>query len=116
MAAKNYKVEVKEAKGSCNSDLFKKMAQNGDLSATQVKSAIGKVVTITGYATCHISTDDKEFDMTYYATEEGILSSGSAIFKSSVEEYIDSAKRFLIKEIKTGKGTTFKVTPILTEE
>ena len=114
--AKNYKVEVKEAVGSCNSELFKKMAQNGDLSATQVKNAIGKVVTITGYATCTITTDDKNFDMTYYATDEGMLSSGSSIFKSSVETYIDSAKKFLIKEVKTGKGTTFKVTPILDEE
>lgn len=112
--AKNYSVEVKEAKGSCaESSLFTKMLENGELNAQPVKDMIGKNVTITGYASCTVTAGDKTFDMVYYATNEGILSSGSNVFLESVKNYIDLADEFKIIDIKTTKGTTFKVTPIV---
>lgn len=111
----NYKVEVLEKKGSCDSATFEKMAQNGDINSEKVTENVGKVITLTGYALCHITAGDKEFDMNYYATSEGILSTGSEIFKDSVEQYYGDVNTFKIVSIKTRKGTTYKVTPILQE-
>lgn len=115
MAKANYKVEVLEKKGSCDSATFEKMAQNGDINSEKVTENVGRVVEITGYAFCHITAGEKEFDMNYYATREGILSTGSEVFKNSVIEYYDDTKVFKITSVKTKKGTTYKVTPILSE-
>lgn len=110
---KKYEVTIKEANGSCSSNLFKKMAQKGDITSVKVQDMIGKVINITGYAICHISTDEKDFDMGYYATDEGIISTGSEVFKESVENYIGDVELFKIVSLKTKKGTTYKVSPIL---
>lgn len=114
--AKNYEVKILEKKGSCDSAIFDKMAKNGDISSEKVTENVGKVITLTGYAICHITAGDKEFDMGYYATTEGMLSTGSTVFKASVEDYYDENKTFKIVSIKTSKGTTYKVTPVLVEE
>lgn len=110
---KNYTVEIVKAEGACNSDVFKKMAKNGDITSEKVTENIGKVFKITGYAICHITTADKEFDMGYYSTDSGMLSTGSEVFKNSVEEYYGEIDTFKIVSIKTKKGTTYKVTPVL---
>lgn len=112
-----YKVEVIEAKGSCNNSLFTKMAKNGDITAIKVNEISAQNVTITGFAKCHISTDNASFDITYYDTEEyGLISSGSKIFEKSVETYIDEVSNFRLSEIKTKKGKTYKAVPILKKE
>lgn len=111
---KKNEVTIKEAKGSCDSNLFKKMVQKGDITSVKVQDMIGKVVNITGYAVCHIVTAEKEFDMGYYATDEGIISTGSKVFKESVEDYMGDVDLFKIVSLKTKKGTTYKVSPILT--
>lgn len=111
--AKNYNVEIKESVGSCKSTIFEKMAQNGDIQSTKVSECIGEVITLTGYALCHITTSDKEFDMNYYATTNGFISSGSEVFKDSIEEYYGEVDTFKIMSVKTKKGTTYKVTPVL---
>lgn len=112
---KNYSVEIEEAKGTCTGDLFKKMAKNSDISSEKVTDNIGKVIKLNGYAICKVTTPDKEFMMGYYSTDTGILSTGSEIFKQSVEEYYDSCNTFKIVSLKTKKGTTYKVTPVLVE-
>lgn len=116
--AKNYNVEIKESKGSCNSTVFEKMAKNGDITSKKVSECIDSVIELTGYALCHITTSDKEFDMGYYATKTGMISTGSEVFKNSVEEYYGEIDTFQIVSVKTKKGTTYKVTPVLmsTEE
>lgn len=114
--AKNYKVEILEKKGSCDTKLFEKMVENGDINSTKVSEMINEVIEITGYAVCHIITEDKEFDMNYFATTKGIVSTGSNVFKESVLDYISDCSKFVIKSLKTKKGTTYKVSPILTEE
>lgn len=111
--AKNYNVEILESKGSCNSTVFEKMAKNGDITSKSVKDCIDSVIELTGYAICHITTNDKEFDMGYYATKTGMISTGSQIFKDSVEEYYGEIETFQIVSVKTKKGTTYKVTPVL---
>lgn len=115
MANKKYNVEILEAKGSCNSDLFKKMAERGDITSSKVTDNIEKVVVITGYALCHITVDEKEFDMNYYSTLDGFLSSGSEVFKNSVIDYIDDTNTFKIVKVRTKKGSTYKASPILLE-
>lgn len=112
---KKYEVTIKEACGTCESSLFKKMAQKGDITSVKVQDMLGKVVNITGYAVCHIVTDEKEFDMGYYATNEGIISTGSEVFRDSVEDYMGDVDLFKIVSLKTKKGTTYKVSPILTD-
>ena len=115
---KKYNVEIVEAKGACDSEIFKKMASRGDIQADKVADNIDKVIRLTGYAVCHVTTSEKEFDMNYYSTDTGMLASGSQFFKESVEDYYGDIDTFKIVSIKTKKGTTYKVTPVLvnTEE
>lgn len=115
---KKYVVEIETAVGSCNTNLFKKMASKGDITAEKIENVIGKVVEITGYAMCKITTDDKEFQIGYYATNEGIISTGSQVFLESVEDYFgdEDVSLFKIVKIKTKKGSTYKVSPILADK
>lgn len=110
----NYKVEIKESKGSCATEGFKLLAENGDITANKVTESIGRTFKLTGYALTHITTADKEFDMNYYATTEGILSSGSEVFKDSIEKYYGVFDTFNIVSVKTKKGTTYKAAPVPT--
>lgn len=108
-----FDVEIKNAEGTCTDERFSVIVKNGDLQAEKVVNHVGEVIKITGYAEAHISTDTKDFDMIYYATDNGYLSSGSKVFFDSVKKYISEFDTFKINSIKTSKGTTFKVTPIL---
>ena len=110
-----YEVTVKKKVGTCDTPLFEKMAKKGDITSVRVKDSVGAVVRITGYADCHIKTNEKEFDITYYATDSGMLSSGSDVFHDSVVDYMGEVDSFAIAEIKTRKGTTYKAVPILTD-
>ena len=116
MAKGKYVVTINDAKGKCTESLFQKMATNGDISADRVKNCVGKTFELLGYAKCNIQTEDKNFDVVYYATKTGYISSGSEVFFDSILKYIDDAKVFTIKEIKTSKGTTYKASPILVDE
>lgn len=115
MANGKYEVIVNDTYGTCNSELFKKMAKKGDITADRVKNVVDKVFKITGYAMCNIVTDDKNFNVIYYATDTGFISSGSEILFDSVSDYIGDTDTFRIKEVKTRKGTTYKAVPIFTD-
>ena len=115
MANSKYEVNVKEVYGTCGSELFKKMAKKGDITSDRVKNVVDKVFKITGYAICNIVTEDKNFDVIYYATDTGFISSGSEILYNSVKDYIEDTDTFRIKEVKTRKGTTYKAVPIFTD-
>lgn len=111
---KKYEVEVLEKKGSCDNTLFEKMAKKGDLTSVKVTELLGVEVKITGYAKCHIITDEKEFDLNYFDTEEyGLISSGSEIFTESVEDYFGEVESVRLTEVKTKKGKTYKAVPVL---
>lgn len=116
MAKGKYEITILEAEGNCKDSLFSKMAKNGDISSERVKDVVGKTFEIIGYAKCNIETDDKNFDIVYYATKTGYISSGSQVFYESVKTYYEDTKVFTIKEIKTNKGTTYKASPILVKE
>lgn len=111
---KKYNVTVNSKDGSCDNDLFEKMAKKGDITAIKLSELIGKVVHIIGYANCTIETEEKTFDISYYDTEEyGLFSSGSEIFAESVEDYYGDVEMVRLTEVKTRKGKTYKAVPIL---
>lgn len=113
-STKKYVVTVKEKKGSCDNALFEKMAKNGDITSIRIHELINTEVKIIGYAKCNIETDDKNFDINYFDTEEyGLVSSGSEVFAKSVETYYGEVKIVRITEIKTKKGKTYKAVPVL---
>ena len=108
-----YSVEIKELYGSMNSDIFKKMCERGDITSTKIDEMVGATVEINGYAVCEIKTAEKEFEMVYYSTDLGIISTGSQYFLESVQDYLGSVSKFNIVKIKTKKGSTYKVSPVL---
>ena len=111
---KKYEVTVLEKKGTCDNALFEKMAKKGDLTAIKLSELLGVEVKITGYAKCHIVTDEKEFDINYFDTEEyGLVSSGSEIFTESVVDYFEEVDSVRLTEEKTKKGKTYKAVPVL---
>lgn len=109
-----FEIEIKETKGACDNQLFKKMIMKGDIKAEKVSDYVDKVVNIYGYAKTHIKTDDKDFDLNYFMDDKGlVLSSGSQYFLESVIDYFDDCSEFRIVEIKTKKGKTYKVMPCI---
>ena len=114
METRKYEVTVNEKKGTCDNELFEKMAKKGDLTAIKLSELVGVEVKITGYAKCHIITDEKEFDINYFDTEEyGLVSSGSEIFTESVIGYFGEVESVRLTEVKTKKGKTYKAVPVL---
>lgn len=113
---RKYELTIKNATGSCDTELFKKMAKKGDITATKIDEVVNHVVKITGWADAHIETDDKQFDITYYATDEGYFSTGSKYFNESLNDYLGDTDTFKILKIKTSKGHTYKASPIFNQE
>ena len=113
---KKYELTIEKATGSCDTELFKKMAKKGDITASKIDDFIGKVVKITGTAEATIKTDDKEFNITYYSTDDGYFSCGSEWFRNSLLDYISDTDTFKILKIKTKKGHTYKASPIFIEK
>lgn len=114
MSERNYSVEILEKFGSCESELFEIMAKNGDITSTRVKDMVGETVAITGYAVCRITVNDKVFTIIYFPTKNhGIISTGSEVFKKSVETYYNFTNEFSISEVRTKKGVTYKAVPVL---
>lgn len=114
---KKYEVTILEKKGTCDNSLFEKMAKNGDITAIKISELLGTEVKITGYAKCKIVTAEKEFEITYYDTDEyGLISSGSEVFKTSVDNYYGEVENVRITEVKTKKGKTYKAVPVLSKK
>lgn len=111
---RKYEVTVIEKEGTCNNTLFEKMAKKGDITSVKLSEVIGAVVKITGYAKCNIITEDKNFVIYYFDTEEyGLISSGSEIFAESVVDYYGEVENVRLSEIKTRRGKTYKAVPVL---
>lgn len=114
---KKYEVTVLEKKGTCDNSLFEKMAKKGDITSIKLSEVLGMVVKIIGYAKCNIVTNEKNFDIYYFDTEEyGLISSGSEIFAESVAGYYGEVENVRLTEVKTKKGKTYKAVPILGNE
>lgn len=112
---KTYNVTIKEVAGTCDTKLFRKMAEKGDLTAIKLQVLINSEVKIIGYANCTIETKDKTFDIFYFNTEEyGLVSTGSTIFADSVKTYYGECEYVRLLEIKTKNGKTYKAVPVMT--
>ena len=110
----NFKVTIHSTTGACDTGLFKKMCERGDLNSMRVKDCVGDIIKVTGLADVTIECNGEEpFDIHYYATDNGIYSSGSELFYESIPDYIDECNTFKIISIKTKRGTAFKASPIL---
>jgi hypothetical protein len=109
---RKFNVTINSVEGTCNTSLFKKMCERGDLNALRVKDHVGDIIKISGTASVTIETDDNTFDINYYATDKGVYSTGSTIFSDSVDDYIGECDTFRIIDIKTKKGITYKASPI----
>lgn len=114
MENKKYEVTIIEKKGTCDNALFEKMAKKGDLTSIKLSALLGTEVKIKGYAKCNIVTEDKNFNINYFDTEEyGLVSSGSEIFAESVIDYFGEVESVRLTEVKTKKGKTYKAVPVL---
>ena len=114
METKKYEVTVLEKKGTCDNALFEKMAKKGDLTAIKLSELLGVEVKITGYAKCNVVTDDKNFNINYFDTEEyGLDSNGSEIITERVVDYYGEVENVKLVEVKTKKGKTYKAVPVL---
>ena len=111
---KKYEVRIINSEGTCKNTLFEKMASKGDITVSGgVKDFINVVVNVKGYANCHITTTEKEFDVLYLDTDMGYISTGSKVFNDSFSDYYaDGVTEFRIVSIKCKKGTTYKAVPI----
>lgn len=117
MKTKKYEVTVLDKKGTCDNALFEKMAKKGDITSKKLAEVLGMVVKIIGFAKCNIVTDEKNFDIYYFDTEEhGLISSGSEIFAESVTDYYGEVENVRLTEVKTKKGKTYKAVPVLGNE
>jgi hypothetical protein len=112
MTTSNFKVNIKATTGICDTELFKKACEHGDLNALRVKEHIGDIIHINGTCDVTIQNNDEVFDITYYACDEGVYSTGSKIFKDSVTDYLGDINVFRITSIYTRKGTSFKASPV----
>lgn len=112
-----YDVKVIEKYGTCDTDLFEKMAKKGDITATSIKNFINKTLSIAGFALCEITTEEKQFKIGYFDTYEyGFISTGSEIFYNSVKDYFGDVEQVRIVEVKTKQGKTYKAMPVLQKE
>ena len=111
---KKYDVRIMDCDGSCKNPLFEKMAAKGDITASGgVKDFVGDVVSVKGYADCHITTSEKDFDVLYLDTDKGYISTGSKVFKDGfIDYYADGIEKFRVVAVKCSKGTTYKAVPI----
>ena len=111
---KKYEVRIVNSEGSCNNPVFEKMAGKGDITVSGgVKDFINEVVSVRGYADCHITTSEKEFDLLYLDTDKGYISTGSKVFNESFSDYYaDGVRKFRIVSVKCKKGTTYKAVPV----
>ena len=110
----NFKVTIHSTTGACDTNLFKKMCERGDLNSVRVKGAVGDIIKVNGIANVTIECNGEEpFDIHYYAPDNGTYSSGSELFYESVTDYIDECSTFKIITIKTKRGMAFKASPIL---
>lgn len=111
----NFKVTIKNATGICDTELFRKVCESGDLNALRIKDHIGDIIHVNGTCDTTIQNNDNIFDITYYACDEGVYSTGSTVFNEGVTDYIGDINTFRIISIKTKRGTSFKASPVFSE-
>ena len=114
MAKNNvYEVTVKQTEGTLDTDLFKKMAEKGDITATVAQEMENAKITIKGMADVDVHTDERDFSLTYVDTVEyGLLqASTGSMFIKSINDYKEDTDSFIIKAVKCKLGKGVKAVP-----
>lgn len=112
MDKKKREVTIVTAKGVCEKEKFQKLLKAGSIVADKVESVIEQKMTFVGLAEVSIKTEDKEFTQNYYVTKEGkIFTSGSEYLRESFDD-IEIGEEFVVKNIKTKRGHTYRANPI----
>lgn len=113
---KKYEVTIiNEPTGVLNSDLFRLMASNGDITSTPVTELVDETLTINGECSVHVVTDEKEFNLEYFNTKEhGIVHcGGGTLFEKSHSDYKEYTDTFIVKKVKCKMGSAYKAVPVM---
>lgn len=113
---KKYVVAINEVSGTLDNDLFKKMASRGDITSVSVTEVVGQKITVTGTASATIETDEKNFKMVYFNTEEyGIVHCGEGtLFEETLFDYLsDGVSKFTVNSVECKMGKCYKAVPVL---
>ena len=109
-----FKVEVKNVSGTCDSELFKLMASEGDITSISVSELVNNAFTVKGYAEALVTTDDRTVKRLYIDTKEfGLIHTSSDTFKKGFKTYVVYASTMRIVGVKAKLGTCYKCVPVL---
>lgn len=109
-----FKVDIKVVNGSCDSDLFKLMAENGDLTSISVSDLVNSEITVKGSCTATVTTDERVVERLYIDTEEfGLVHTSSDTFKKGFAQYTQYTNTMRIVGVKAKLGTCYKCVPVL---
>ena len=109
-----FNVEVKNVSGTCDSELFKLMASEGDITSISVLELINNEFTVKGYAEAVVTTDERTVKRLYIDTEEfGLIHTSSDTFKKGFKKYVVYTSTFRIVGAKAKVVTCYKCVPVL---
>lgn len=115
-STKKYEVTITgEPTGALDNDLFRVMVAKGDITSTPISELIDEKLTINGTCSVHVTTDEKEFNLTYFNTiEKGIVHcGGGTLFDESQSDYCEYTDIFMVKKVKCKMGTAYKAVPVM---
>lgn len=113
---KGFEVTLKNATGTLNTELFKKMCSKGDVTSIGITELVGCTFTPQGDAECHIKTTEREFDRTYIDTVEfGIIHTASPTFLDGYADYSGECDTMRIVAVKAKLGTCYKCVPVFSK-
>ena len=109
-------VKIENAQGVCAKEKFQKLVKAGQIATEKVEEHLNEKIILVGVCQVTIKTEDKEFTIYNYVTNNGlVISSGSEfLFKST--ENIEINEECVIKKVKTKKGHTYVFNPIFSLE
>lgn len=109
-----FNVEVKNVSGTCDSELFKLMASEGDITSISVSELVNNEFTVNGYAEAVVTTDERTVKRLYIDTKEfGLIHTSSDTFKKGFKTYVVYGSKMRIVGVKAKLGTCYKCVPVL---
>lgn len=105
-------LKIEETKGVCGNAKFQTMLEKGLITSEKAQDHVNEKIVLIGSCKVNIKTDDKDFNMYYYITKDGlVLSSGSEYLFKSLEN-IEFEKEAIIKKVQTKRGFTYLFNPV----
>lgn len=105
-------LKIEETKGVCGNAKFQTMLEKGLITSEKAQDHVNEKIVLIGSCKVNIKTDDKDFNMYYYITKDGlVLSSGSEYLFKSLEN-VEFEKESIIKKVQTKRGFTYLFNPV----